>query len=226
LPDHVQQCRREVSFRFLAREGVEIGALHSPLPVPKSARVIYVDRMTTTELRGAYPELGEADFVQVEVVDDGEKLARFERESLDFIIACHMLEHCENPLGVLRNHLDKVCEGGHLYYAVPDKHSSFDAERPVTSFEHMIRDDTEGPESSRWEHYVEYARLVNKVPLDRVEDVAQQMANDCSSIHFHVWDEQAFREFVEWANDYLGGPYSIEHFQLNHSEIIAVLRKS
>jgi SAM-dependent methyltransferase len=225
LPEHVLDCRREVSFRFLAGDGIEIGALHCPLPVPEAARVSYVDRMSTIELRGSYPELGDAVFVGVDVIDDGEKLARFGPASLDFVIACHMLEHCENPIGMLRNHLEKLREGGLLYYAVPDKRSSFDVERPLTPFDHLIRDDTEGPEGSRRDHYVEFARLATKVPSDRVEEVAQQMMDERSSIHFHVWDEEALREFVDGANEYLGRPYSVEHFQLNHCEMIAVLRK-
>ena len=50
--------------RELASYGIEIGALHHPLPVPPEARVRYVDRMPVSELRRQYPELaGHSDQV-------------------------------------------------------------------------------------------------------------------------------------------------------------------
>ena len=55
-----------------------------------------------------YPELAQFDLVPVDIVDDGETLSSLEDSQLDFIIANHMLEHTENPLGAIRNHLRKI----------------------------------------------------------------------------------------------------------------------
>jgi hypothetical protein len=65
-------------------------------------------------------------------VDDGERLEKVEDASAGFLIANHMLEHCENPLGMLRNDLRKVAHGGWLYYAMPDMRCCFDIARPPT----------------------------------------------------------------------------------------------
>src|SRR4051794_26432184 len=155
--------RREVSEAFLVGEGVELGALHNPLWTSERATVRYVDRMDVPGLRLQYPELNDLDLVEVDIIDDGEKLSSLEDGRLDFIIANHMLEHTENPLGTIRNHLRKIRRGGVLYYAVPDKRFTFDTDRPLTTFEHLVRDDREGAHVSRLDHFVEWGRLVNKV---------------------------------------------------------------
>ena len=51
------RTRETIADVFLRGDGIEIGALHQPLPVPPSARVKYVDRMPAPELRRQYQEL-------------------------------------------------------------------------------------------------------------------------------------------------------------------------
>lgn len=53
--DPSPEIRREIAFRFLNGDGIEIGALHSPLEVPDTARVRYMDRMPVAKLREQYP---------------------------------------------------------------------------------------------------------------------------------------------------------------------------
>src|SRR5262245_25377283 len=59
------ETRRAVAAAFLRGHGIEIGALHQPLMLPPGANVTYVDRMTTAELRGHYPELADLALVNV-----------------------------------------------------------------------------------------------------------------------------------------------------------------
>jgi SAM-dependent methyltransferase len=219
--------RREVSVRYLAGDGIEIGALHYPLWTdPARARVRYVDRLTVPELRQQYPELAPYDLVAVDVLDDGETLGSFSDESLDFIVGNHMLEHCENPLGTIRNHLRKVRRGGILYSAVPDKRMSFDVARPLTPFEHLVRDDQEGPAGSRLDHFREWAELVNKQrrPEDLEANVRKLLAQNYS-IHFHVWDATTYADFLDRARAYLREAFRVEHLERNDTEIITVLRR-
>src|SRR5262245_25200764 len=81
--------RKALADTVRAGEGIEIGGLHIPLRVPGGVRLRYVDRMPVEELRKHYPELANEKLVPVHVIDDGEKLATFARESQDFIIANH-----------------------------------------------------------------------------------------------------------------------------------------
>jgi SAM-dependent methyltransferase len=157
-PVAVRDTRKELAAEFLRGDGIEIGGLHLAITMPPGARVRYVDRMTVPELRAHYPELADWDLVQVDIVDDGEMLATIEDDSVDFIIANHFLEHCEDPIRTIETHLRKLRPAGILYYAVPDKRYTFDFRRPRTQLQHVVNDHDNGPEASRSEHYVEWVR--------------------------------------------------------------------
>ncbi len=224
-------ARAVFATRFLAGEGLEIGGLHQPLAMPAHARVRYVDRMRTDDLRREYVELAEWDLVEVEVVDDGERLETIAAESQDFIVANHFLEHCENPIGTIETHLGKLKPGGILFYAVPDKRYTFDFRRPVTPIEHMIADYERGPESSRSDHYEEWARLVLSGPADQAkteEWVAGQqrhLEETDYSIHFHVWTQAEFLDLILACRERFGGAFDIEATAGQAIEYIVVLRK-
>lgn len=227
IPEPMLARRRELSERFLVGQGIEIGALHYPLWTSPRAHVRYVDRLDVNGLRHHYPELAPFDLVNVDVVDDGETLSSFEDGRLDFIIANHMLEHTENPLGTIRHHLKKVRNGGFLYYAVPNKRHSFDRDRELTTFEHLVRDDRRGAAGSRLEHLEEWARLVEKITdADLVRAKVQELDRTKYSIHYHVWDFETFAAFLEQARPYLGRRFMVDHLEWNGAEIIAVLRKA
>lgn len=220
-----QKQRWEIAREYLKGEGVEIGALHQPLKVPSSAHVKYVDRYDEDGLREHYPELREFNLVKVDLLDDGETLGTLQDESLDFVICNHMLEHCENPLGSMRNHLRKVRPGGIVYYAVPNKWKTFDIDRALTPFSHLVEDDQKGPEHSRREHYLQWATLVNGIGPEAAEQAAEELMQRNYSIHFHVWDDISFRKFISSAEEYLDGMFIAEEVINNEMEIIAVLRR-
>lgn len=226
IPAKTLERRRKLSRAFLSGDGVEVGALHHPLALGPHARVRYVDRYDVQGLRWHYPELRDHDLVPVDVIDDGETLSTFGDGELDFLIANHFLEHTENPIGTIRNHLRKVRPGGRLYFAVPNKHDSFDRERPLTPFEHLVADDRDGPGRSRADHYREWARLIEK--REEAADVAARadllMAMNYS-IHFHVWDARSFGDFLDRTRTHLDGAFDIEHFSVNGNEIVAILKK-
>ena len=104
-------ARREFAERFLAGQGLEIGALHLPLQTPSRAHVRYVDRMSVEDLRAEYAELAEWDLTPVDVIDNGELLTTIPESSQDFIVANHFLEHCEDPIRTIETHLGKLKPG-------------------------------------------------------------------------------------------------------------------
>jgi predicted SAM-dependent methyltransferase len=216
--------RRRLAERYIAGDGIEIGALHRPLHSPPGAHVRYVDRYDEARLRHHYPELADVQLMPVDVVDDGERLSTLPDASVDFVIANHFIEHTQNPLATLRNHLRVLRPGGVLYLAIPDKRRTFDAGRHVTPLEHVLRDHEEGPEWSRAEHYRDWARNVDKA-ADIDAHVAALMEEDYS-IHFHVWTPEAFTALLEHARRELRFPFSITELQRNGHEFIAILRRT
>ena len=218
--------RRQLACAHLRGQGIEIGALHCPLEVPPEATVRYVDRLPEPELRKQYPKLTAERFC-VDIVDDGEKLLTFAEQSLDFIIGNHFLEHCENPLGTIRSHLGRLRPGGILYYAIPDKHLSFDRGREITSWQHLVDDDRLGPQHTREAHYLEFVRKVKTELTDeQARDKALRSMAKNYSIHFHVWDQPTFADFLTRAQAYLNHSFTRIHFQRNGNEFIAILQRT
>jgi SAM-dependent methyltransferase len=221
----INDTRRAIAAAFLHGDGIEIGALHQPLVVPRAARVTYVDRMRVAELRQQYPELVDAPLVETEIVDDGETLVTIADATQDFVIANHFIEHCENPLLTFQNLFRVLKPGGVVFMAVPDKRFTFDVDRPCTTIDHVLRDFSEGPEWSKRQHYEEWTRLVNKrSDRSQVNAETQHLIDMKYSIHFHVWSApelldvvQALRRIVQ---------FELELFLRNGIESLIILRKT
>ncbi len=218
--------RRRLARRYLRGEGLEIGALHYPLRVPRGVRVRYVDRMDVADLHRHYPELPLAKLVAVDVIDDGEKLLSQPDRSADFIIANHFIEHTEDPLAAIASHLRVLRPGGILYLAVPDRRRTFDEHRSATPLEHIVEDHRDGPARSRPAHQEEWARLVERVPESEVAARARALEQEDYSIHFHVWAPPEFGALLEYARDEGGLPFALEALQGNEHEFIAILRRT
>jgi SAM-dependent methyltransferase len=221
--------RYRLSREYLIGEGIEIGALHNPLPVGSRARVKYVDRLTREGLYEAYPELREHQIVDPDIVDDGERLARIEEGSLDFIIANHFIEHCENPIATLENFFAKLKPGGVVYLAVPDKRFTFDRNRQSTTLDHVQADHLDGGDNSRVAHYLEYAKfsLSNETVGDwALARLAGEMMQERYSIHFHVWTFDEFLAFLHWLQARYLDALEIVAAIPNSQEGIFVLRKA
>jgi len=219
-----EETRRLIAAAFLHGAGIEIGALHHPLMVPRAASVTYVDRMKVAELRRHYPELVNQPLVETEIVDDGETLATIADAMHDFVIANHFIEHCENPLLTFQNLLRVLKPGGILFMAVPDKRFTFDVDRPSTTVNHVLRDFSEGPEWSKRQHYEEWTRLVNKqTDPSHVDAETQHLIDMKYSIHFHVWSAPELLELLHALRPIV--QFELELFLRNGIESIIVLRK-
>lgn len=217
--------RTTIARAYITGSGIEIGALHRPLRVPRRAKVSYVDRMSLADLRTHYPELASRQLVTVDIVDDGERLATIADGSQDFVIANHFLEHTQDPIGALQTFLRVLRRGGVLFIAVPDKRFTFDKNRPVTPLAHLIEDHEAGPEGSHRAHFIEFARLVNNVPEERVGSRADHLIAIDRSIHFHVWTPSEILELLVWLVRDQAGQIDVEFFTQRDDEMIFVLRK-
>jgi SAM-dependent methyltransferase len=220
------RVRRRLAARHLRGRGLEIGALHMPLELPANASVRYVDRFGVPEARAHYPELSDYELVRPDLIDDGERLASVADMSVDFVIANHMIEHCEDPIGTLANHVRVLRSGGSLYMAVPDCRMTFDRDRAVTPLAHIVRDHQDGPARSRRIHYEEWARLVEKVAPGEVQPRAAELEGQRYSIHFHVWTPAAFLELLVYCRTVPRLPLEIDALQPNGQEFIAILRRT
>jgi len=181
--------------------------------------------MSVADLRKQYPELAGSKLVEVDIIDDGEKLTSINDNSVDFVIANHMIEHCQEPIGTMQQFLRVLNPGGVLYMAVPDKRYTFDFDRSVTSIEHLVRDYRDGSGWSKIQHFKEWCRLVQKVPDSEILSSVNNLISMDYSIHFHVWTKEEFIKLLQYCEETLKFPFKTEIVKENYNEFIVILRK-
>lgn len=189
---------REALGCTLDGSGLEIGAGASPFPVPPRCRVIHGDRLTYEQLRAEpYPGQRLQDLVIPDILTDFDTIGNVADESLDFLVACHVIEHTRNPLGSIAAAWRKLRPGGRLVLVVPDKERTFDRGRPVTSLEHLVADHRDPDRGRDRAHYEEFYTLAQPVPeFARAETVAEKFAAGYA-IHYHVWTHDTFVDMLD-----------------------------
>ncbi len=126
----------------LAGEGLEIGALASPILNQRNYRVRYLDFTTRDRLIDHYrndPNVVVEDIVDVDHVVVGKPMHEVVgEERLDYVIASHVIEHSPDFIGFLESSLRMLKPGGHLCLWAPDKRFTFDAIRRESTFDDIL----------------------------------------------------------------------------------------
>jgi SAM-dependent methyltransferase len=211
------RVRYRLARAYLIGFGVEVGALHNPLPTGQEARVKYVDRLSRRDLLKQYPELPFEAIVPPDIIDDGEQLASIRCGALDFIVANHFIEHCQDPISTIMSFFSKLKAGGIVFLAVPDKRFTFDRLRESTTIAHLQFDHQDGGRRSREQHYMEFAQHALPEDVRHGTDtsvLAKQLIVKNYSIHFHVWTYDEFFDFLRW----------IQRHHLQQVEILEAIR--
>ncbi len=232
-------------------EGVEFGALDSPLRLPPYARARYADHMSNEQLAEKYPTLKP---IPVDIVLRGSDLSEIPDGSQDFLIANHVIENLPNPIGALRLWEQKLKENGVLFLSYPIPEYCPDKGRPNTSIEHLIADDKRSTSNSSHEHLLafilhwnpsaypepENIRDVLKVmwsegremlkPTDRISEankakVAEIVENDNFEVHHHMFTLETLLASVKIATNKLQ-PFDISGYRGLFNEVILVFRNT
>lgn len=247
-PQPTGWTRDAIALRFLSGSGLEVGAFNSPLPVPAGTRVTYVDNCSVADAMRSVAVCGltPADFGlspetirEPDIIDDGERLGRIGDASYDFVIANHVLEHFEDPLGGFKNMLRVTRDGGVLFISLPDMRRCFDRTRPATTLEHVFRDHEEGPQWSRDQAYREFTEVFVTTGMDkglfprRTGNDLEAFLKECDtqirasgySIHFHAWTLDTMVEMFQGARRRYRLPFETELVYQNGDEVTLVFRK-
>jgi SAM-dependent methyltransferase len=214
--------RYQIARKYLSGIGIEIGALDRPLTLPRQAKAYYVDRLPPEQLRVHYPGRSHKR-LHVSIVGDGEQLAFIRDGALDFLVANHLIEHCEDPIATLETFAKKLRTGGTIFMAVPDMRRTFDRHRDETAWEHLLDDHTQGSKKSRYQHYQEWSSKVRGLTGEAAEQLAAQLSDVRYSIHFHCWTQKGFTDFVERIGQI--APLSLLEMRSWRNENIFILTK-
>jgi predicted SAM-dependent methyltransferase len=210
---------------YLHGQGIEIGALSRPFPVPRRARVWYVDRYDRDELAKLYPVKG--DIGCPDVLADANELP-FAPSALDFLIASHVFEHLPFPLLALRTWYDLLAPAGVLLLKIPDKRYTFDSKRSRTPLAHLL-EEYEHPDSFDWRsHYADWLENVDGRDLaeTKVNDMVANLKAGKQNIHYHTWVDDDLREIIDftcqvWRLDWKPVVFLNAHFY--RKEIVLLL---
>lgn len=209
--------------RYLRGRGIEIGALWKRFPVPGRSRVWYLDRLDNVALDRHYPEL-HGKITRPDLLAEACELP-VAPESLNFLIASHVLEHLPYPLQALRSWYDALAPGGVLLLKVPDKRYTFDVRRARTTLDHLLHE----PADQR-AHYADWVANVGEQRPDPAdfEAAVDDLIRRNYSIHFHVWIDDDIREILdftcnEWRLDWRPVAFWGAHFW--RKETTAVLMR-
>jgi SAM-dependent methyltransferase len=200
---------------FQGKSGLEIGgpssifALGGPIPIyPIAARVDNCTFSQQTIWEGSVTEGANFHFDNrrapghqyiIEACD----LGRIPSSSYDFVISSHVLEHTANPLRALGEWTRVLKSDGLFVLVVPHKDGTFDHRRPVTPFEHLIRDLEAQTTEGDMTHLEEILRLHDLTRDPAAGDLEafkerskRNLENRC--LHHHVFDTQLADETVRY----------------------------
>lgn len=235
-----RNARALMARHHLHGEGIEIGAMHFPLPPHRGMRVKYVDNTSLEDNLLRFPELRGMELVRPDYVEDGFKLPSLADASQDFVIANHVLEHAPNPLGVLRNWARVLRPGGSMLLSVPLADACFDRGRLETSLEHMQEDYYADPQElgqRNFEHYLEWLEISEPAILamngqqPKAESAAErrkraeEICRSNSEIHFHTFSTNSFRRLLEFFATSLDGGFDVAEIREAGGEVIAVISR-
>jgi SAM-dependent methyltransferase len=129
----------------------------------------------------------------IQYVLDATNLKEIPSAQYDFLLSSHVIEHIANPLKAIAEWCRVIKDDGNLIIILPDKDGTFDHNRKVTSFEHLIDDFKKNIDESDLTHLAEILKYHD---LKRDPDAGEfegfklrsikNYENRC--LHHHVFD--------------------------------------
>lgn len=217
--------------KYIVGQGIEIGAQGSPLQVDRNkTTVTYVDRISNEQTTTLH-NLSAQELTSINILAEADNLDMFRNESLDFVIANHLLEHIPNPVAAIEEWLRILRNNGVLYLSLPNYCcNEYDFQRRPASLDHIIDDFQNKKKDKKEEHWKEFVEIVEGFPRDSLDFskcLHEQYRLKDNRIHMHVFNKELIDDIIEYikANLY-SNLHVIDFFSFKYSfEIIVILRK-
>lgn len=191
--------------KYLRGTGLEFGSLVNPVRLSRNAKAYYIEFYTREKLRMHHDiDLNSLSAAKIDVFADAH-CPPFKKQSLDFIIASHLIEHLSNPLFAVEQWHSILAQGGILLLTVPIKYFTFDKHRPNTTLQHLISD-YEGKRNNKditSAHFDEWVELVDNIKKGTTEffNRVEHLKHIQYSIHMHVWDIDDIKSIFKFMSE-------------------------
>jgi SAM-dependent methyltransferase len=202
---------------LLGKSGIEIGG---PSPIFKDNKILPIYKIinsldgcnfsTNSVWEGKisrgnnffYHELKPKGF---QYIAEATNLSEIEDSKYDFLLSSNCLEHVANPLLAMSDWVRVVKNKGYLLIILPNKERTFDHNRPVTSFEHIINDYKNGTKEDDKTHLEEiliFHDLGMDIEAGSFEKFFKRSADNFNNrcLHHHVFDIELVRKMLNYFN--------------------------
>jgi SAM-dependent methyltransferase len=240
LKKHVFKGKRPgLAIKYIRGDGIEIGGLSAPTPVSRGVRVRFVEVYDDQQIQLHYP--GQSSYQKSDFVEDGFKLPSFAAESVDFVIANHVLEHTPSTMQALKRWCEVVRPGGIVFATVPIVDRCWDAGRKTTSLSHFVEDfkvysagDLVVAHERNREHYIEFIDIfdrnargkayVKPSVRERQRLIDEHMEKQLE-IHFHTFTSASYANFLGYFCQSVDSSIMVIEVVENDVELISILKK-
>jgi len=126
-------------------------------------------------------------------------------EKYDFLVSSHCLEHCANTLKTIKEWLRVIKVGGAILLVLPDKKNTFDHNRSITKFNHLLEDYELNIDEHDLTHLPEIL-LQHDLNLDLMAGTLEQFQNRSVDnfsnrcLHHHVFNFDLLKQIFEYNN--------------------------
>jgi len=220
---------KSLAAKFLKGDGLEVAVLKDPTPVPRGVDVKFVQRKDLKTIKEEFPMVADKMVVETDIVDEPDTLAHVANESVDFVIGNHFLQRTENLIGTIKNHMDKLKQGGVLFYTTASKVGSIDEERASSTWDQVLADEQDGGKAHQAQRYLDWVVHVlhnTTDPETEAKHLSQQ--NLTHKINFYVWDHASLSELVHKLKEHVNSTHPFDIMTLesvNDAESVMVLKK-
>ena len=124
-------------------------------------------------------------------IGEATDLSQFDDNTFEFIVSSNCLEHVANPLKAIEEW--KRVGSGTIILILPRKEVTFDHKRPVTKFEHILKDYQDNVDEHDLTHLEEILEL-HDLSLDKPAGTFEQFRNrslknsENRCLHHHIFD--------------------------------------
>lgn len=199
---------------FIGKNGIEIGGLsqifNSEIPIyPIVKNIDGCNFSSRTVWEGQVQEGNNYNFFGLkngyQYICEASDLNKIPSGKYDFIISSHCLEHCANTLKTVEEWLRVIKKGGVLLFVLPDKRYTFDHNRSVTKFSHLLEDYANKINENDLTHLTEILKL-HDLSLDKaagtVDEFEKRSKDNYSNrcLHHHVFDFELLKQIFEYNN--------------------------
>ena len=142
----------------------------------------------------------------MQYINEGSDLSTIPNEHFDIILSCHSLEHIANPLKDLKEWMRVLKPKGHIILILPHPNFTFDHKRPITKFDHLVKDYKNKVDESDMQcleevlayHNMKRDPLGPDILVELKERSLKNYENRC--LHHHVFNIDLIKDMFKFSN--------------------------